>query len=102
VLMGAKTLGPGFSSQVGAVRHDPHMAVAPAPRQLDLALLDSVQQRVLALTTAIVHHANRVRPSPSGVKVGGHQASRAGIVSPDSLTAQARSEPERSAASECN
>ncbi|MGH3639316.1 MAG: transketolase-like TK C-terminal-containing protein [Mycobacterium sp.] len=36
--------------------------------------------RVLWLSTAMVHHANRVRPNPSGMKVGGHQASSASIV----------------------
>jgi pyruvate dehydrogenase E1 component len=40
-----------------------------------------VQQRVLWLAAAIVHHANRVRPNASGVKVGGHQASSASMVS---------------------
>src|ERR671918_469993 len=57
------------------------MAVAPAPPQLDLAVLDRVQQRVLWLAAAIVDHANRVRPNRSGVKVGGHQASSASMVS---------------------
>jgi pyruvate dehydrogenase E1 component len=57
------------------------MAVAPAPPQLDLATLDRIQQRVLWLATAIVDHANRVRPNRSGVKVGGHQASSASMVS---------------------
>jgi pyruvate dehydrogenase E1 component len=50
-------------------------------RALDLELLDRVQRRVLWLATAIVHHANRVRPNRSGVKVGGHQASSASMVS---------------------
>jgi pyruvate dehydrogenase E1 component len=36
---------------------------------------------VLWLSTAIVHHANRVRENRSGVKVGGHQASSASMVS---------------------
>jgi pyruvate dehydrogenase E1 component len=49
--------------------------------ELDLAVLDEVQRRVLWLATAIVHHANRVRPNRSGVKVGGHQASSASMVS---------------------
>jgi pyruvate dehydrogenase E1 component len=49
--------------------------------QLDLAVLDDVQRRVLWLATSIVHHANRVRPNRSGVKVGGHQASSASMVS---------------------
>src|SRR3954465_2765221 len=54
---------------------------ATAAPQLDLATLDRVQQRALWLATGIVHHANRVRPNPSGVKVGGHQASSAAMVS---------------------
>jgi pyruvate dehydrogenase E1 component len=54
------------------------MATEPG---LDLATLDRVQRRVLWLATAIVHHANRVRSNRSGVKVGGHQASSASMVS---------------------
>jgi pyruvate dehydrogenase E1 component len=50
-------------------------------QRIDLATLDAVQRRVLWLATSIVHHANRVRPNPSGVKVGGHQASSASMVS---------------------
>jgi pyruvate dehydrogenase E1 component len=46
-----------------------------------LATLDAVQRRVLWLATSIVHHANKVRETPSGVKVGGHQASSASMVS---------------------
>src|SRR5436309_11363011 len=47
----------------------------------ELALLESVQRRVLWLSTAIVHHANYLRPNPDKTKVGGHQASSASIVS---------------------
>src|SRR5581483_28637 len=47
----------------------------------DLAVLEAVQQRVLWLATSIVHHANKIRTTPSGVKVGGHQASSASLVS---------------------
>jgi pyruvate dehydrogenase E1 component len=46
-----------------------------------LEVLDEVQRRVLWLATSIIHHANRVRQTPSGVKVGGHQASSASMVS---------------------
>src|SRR5882724_8160328 len=52
-----------------------------APQSVDLDVLDSVQRRVLWLATSIVHHANKVRETPSGVKVGGHQASSASMVS---------------------
>ena len=43
--------------------------------------LRQIAQRVLWLSTSIVHHANRVRPNTSGLKVGGHQASCASMVS---------------------
>ncbi|MEA2466630.1 MAG: pyruvate dehydrogenase component, partial [Thermoleophilaceae bacterium] len=55
----------------------------PTPCQppLDLELLEAIQSRVLWLATSIVHHANKVRPNRSGVKVGGHQASSASLAS---------------------
>jgi len=46
-----------------------------------LDALRTLERQVLWLSTAIVHHANRVRPNPSGMKVGGHQASSASMVS---------------------
>lgn len=42
--------------------------------------LHEIERRVLWLATSIVHHANKVRPNPSGIKVGGHQASSASLV----------------------
>ncbi|MCX5536814.1 pyruvate dehydrogenase [Streptomyces sp. NBC_00006] len=36
---------------------------------------------MLWLSTAVIDHANRVRPNPSGLKVGGHQASSASMTS---------------------
>ena len=47
----------------------------------EVATLEAVQDRVLWLATSTVHHANRVRKTASGVKVGGHQASSASMVS---------------------
>ncbi|OJU83919.1 MAG: pyruvate dehydrogenase [Solirubrobacterales bacterium 70-9] len=44
------------------------------------AELESIERRVLWLATSIVHHANKVRETRSGVKVGGHQASSASMV----------------------
>ena len=43
--------------------------------------LNTIQQRVLWLATLIIHHANEVRTNPDGMKVGGHQASSASVVS---------------------
>src|SRR3954470_1055098 len=56
-------------------------APSQPPAAPDLETLEAVQRRVLWLATAIVHHANRVRENRSGVKVGGHQASSASMVS---------------------
>jgi pyruvate dehydrogenase E1 component len=46
---------------------------------LPTGALTEIESRVLWLSTAIVHHANRIRPNPSGLKVGGHQASSASL-----------------------
>ncbi len=42
-------------------------------------ILEQIQDRVLWLSMNMVHHANNVRPSPDGAKVGGHQASSASV-----------------------
>ncbi|MEB3068564.1 transketolase-like TK C-terminal-containing protein [[Mycobacterium] vasticus] len=42
--------------------------------------LTEVERRVLWLSTAMIHYANLIRPNPSGIKVGGHQASCASMV----------------------
>ncbi len=57
------------------------VGVATVREPTELGTLEAVQDRVLWLATAIVHHANKVRTTPSGVKVGGHQASSASMVS---------------------
>ncbi|HEY8478422.1 MAG TPA: pyruvate dehydrogenase [Spirillospora sp.] len=57
---------------------------ASAPSEARRPAVDTLRQierRVLWLATAMIHEANRVRPNPSGLKVGGHQASSASIVS---------------------
>lgn len=46
----------------------------------DLDMLDCIQRRVLWLSTYMVHHANFLRPNPDKLKVGGHQASSASVV----------------------
>ncbi len=47
----------------------------------DTKVLDEIAQRVLWLSTRIVDAANRERATGDGVKVGGHQASSASMVS---------------------
>src|SRR5579859_3413437 len=55
--------------------------VIQSPPQTDADTLGEIERQVLWLSTAIIDHANRVRPNPAGVKVGGHQASSASMVS---------------------
>ncbi|GAA0591985.1 transketolase-like TK C-terminal-containing protein [Kribbella sandramycini] len=43
------------------------------------AVLREIEQRVLWTAMAVIDHANRVRPNPTGLKVGGHQASSASM-----------------------
>jgi pyruvate dehydrogenase E1 component len=54
------------------------MSSGPGP---DPAILAEIQQRVLWLATRIVDAANHDRDTGDGVKVGGHQASTASLVS---------------------
>ena len=42
-----------------------------------LACLEALERKVLWLAVWMIHHANHVRPSRDGLKVGGHQASSA-------------------------
>lgn len=53
---------------------------APAVDSYEDSALAAIAAKVLWLSTAMIHHANRVRPNPSGLKVGGHQASSASMV----------------------
>lgn len=45
-----------------------------------LEILHALEQKVLWLSTWMIHHANHIRPNPDGGKVGGHQASSASVV----------------------
>src|SRR5262245_42005713 len=46
----------------------------------DLPALEAVARCVLWIASSVIHYANKVRETPSGVKVGGHQASSASMV----------------------
>ena len=43
--------------------------------------LKIIEQRLLWLSHWMIHHANHIRPKADGIKVGGHQASSASMVS---------------------
>ncbi len=53
------------------------LSVSPEEYQI----LDSIQHRVLWLCTLMIHHANHIRSNTDDLKVGGHQASSASMVS---------------------
>jgi pyruvate dehydrogenase E1 component len=55
-------------------------ARSPARRAGD-PTLDAIARRVLWLAIRMIHEANNVRPNRDGIKVGGHQASSASVVS---------------------
>ncbi len=48
---------------------------------MDLALLEELERKALWLSTWMIHNANHLRDNPDGLKVGGHQASSASMVS---------------------
>jgi pyruvate dehydrogenase E1 component len=58
-----------------------HNPIETKVAQEDLEILESIQDRVLWLSTRIVDYANNDRPNLDGLKVGGHQASSASLVS---------------------
>tara|TARA_R110002020_G_scaffold18931_22_gene65510 strand:- start:778 stop:3159 length:2382 start_codon:yes stop_codon:yes gene_type:complete len=47
----------------------------------DRAHLKTIEQRLLWLSHWMIHNANHIRPKADGIKVGGHQASSASMVS---------------------
>jgi pyruvate dehydrogenase E1 component len=57
-----------------------NVPTSPPAISYDAAVLEEIQQRVLWLATRIVDAANHDRETGDGVKVGGHQASSASLV----------------------
>lgn len=52
----------------------------PSPADDTLALLKDIERKVLWLSAQIIHNANNERINVDGLKVGGHQASSASLV----------------------
>jgi pyruvate dehydrogenase E1 component len=46
-----------------------------------LHLLQQLERKLLWLSSWMIHHANHIRPNRDGLKVGGHQASSASVIS---------------------
>src|SRR5262245_21305890 len=63
--------------------HKPAAAARSSPVALPrdrLEILSALERKVLWLSTWMIHQANHLRPSRDGLKVGGHQASSASVV----------------------
>src|SRR5262252_9181052 len=46
----------------------------------NLEILRALEQKILWLSVWTIHNANHIRPKVDGLKVGGHQASSASLV----------------------
>ncbi len=55
-------------------------AAAPDDAQR-VALLNAIERKLLWISAWMIHHANHIRPNRDGLKVGGHQASCASVIS---------------------
>ena len=68
-----------FSMKSTALNYQavPHLAMAD---DHSLACLQALERKVLWLSSWMIHHANHVRANVDGLKVGGHQASSASLV----------------------
>ena len=61
-------------------RLDVDRAAGPIDLPVDrMSVLRALERKVLWLSTWMIHHANQIRPSRDGLKVGGHQASSASV-----------------------
>ncbi|WP_051212451.1 1-deoxy-D-xylulose-5-phosphate synthase N-terminal domain-containing protein [Rubritepida flocculans] len=54
---------------------------APPEEARRLSLLHAIERKLLWLSAWMIHHANHIRPNRDGLKVGGHQASCASVIS---------------------
>ena len=67
---------PAANRRLRTGRRAPGTLVTP-----EASIVESIEERVLWLAVRMIHEANLVRHSPDGLKVGGHQASSASMVS---------------------
>src|SRR5713101_6075836 len=73
--------GAGMAAPSSRPAPSPSAAVQPPLAEPGrLALLNALERKVLWLSSWMIHNANHLRPSRDGLKVGGHQASSASVV----------------------
>ena len=66
-------------SSTDATLAAPRTLPGTPPAAVDLPVLEEIERKVRWLATWTIHHANHIRPSRDGIKVGGHQASCASL-----------------------
>ncbi|MGI9253294.1 MAG: 1-deoxy-D-xylulose-5-phosphate synthase N-terminal domain-containing protein, partial [Thermomicrobiales bacterium] len=66
-------------SSIERSANDSDPAIAGGLTPAELLTLESIERRLLWLSSQIIHHANNERPNPDKTKVGGHQASSASV-----------------------
>src|SRR5437763_12774058 len=62
----------------------PFTSLAAPPRAVNedrLRILHELERKLLWLSAWMIHNANHLRPNRDGLKVGGHQASCASVIS---------------------
>jgi pyruvate dehydrogenase E1 component len=59
----------------------PALSTAQQSWRQQLPILQELEQKILWLSAWTIHHANHLRPSRDGLKVGGHQASSSSVAS---------------------
>lgn len=64
---------------IRAAAPQPGVALVEEARRIEV--LHALERKLLWLSSWMIHHANHVRPSRDGLKVGGHQASCASVIS---------------------
>ena len=62
-------------------QHTPLARATTSDEARRVALLNAVERKLLWISAWMIHHANHVRPNRDGLKVGGHQASCASVIS---------------------
>ncbi|MSO90730.1 MAG: transketolase [Acetobacteraceae bacterium] len=67
---------PGVGVRAGSSRREARGRVTPR-----VEILHALEKKLLWLSAWMIHNANHVRPNRDGLKVGGHQASCASIIS---------------------
>jgi len=63
------------------IANKPTASEAPASSTEHTHLLHQLERKLLWLSAWMVHNANHIRPNRDGLKVGGHQASCASVIS---------------------